>query len=163
MCGFSRWVMNTFFVSTNTQGFRSLFQSERSANLFIETLNHYRAEGNYLLHEFVVMPHHIHLILTPQGITIERAMQLIKGGFAFRAKKAFGWKVTVWQKSFSDRRLRDVTEYANAREYVLNNPVEARLCEKREEFPYSSASLRFELDEVPQLLKPASVSTGSHA
>jgi hypothetical protein len=38
MCGFSRWVMNTFFVSTNTLGFRRLLQSERSANLFIETI-----------------------------------------------------------------------------------------------------------------------------
>jgi len=155
--------MNTFFVSTNTQGFRSLFQPERSANLFIETLYHYRAEGNYLLHEFVVMPHHVHLILTAQEITIERAMQLIKGGFAFRAKKTFGWKVTVWQRSFSDRRLRDVNEYVNAREYLLNNPLEARLCEKRDQFPYSSGSGRFELDEVPQRLTPASFATSSHA
>lgn len=155
--------MNTFFVSTNTQGFRRLLQSERAATLFIETLYHYRAEGNYLLHEFVVMPHHVHLIITPQEITIERTMQLIKGGFSFGAKKTFGWKETVWQKSFTDRRLRDVNEYANAREYLLNNPVEARICEKREEFPYSSGSCRFELDEVPQRLKPASLSAGSHA
>jgi hypothetical protein len=47
--------MNTFFVSTNTQGFCRLLQSERAAKLFIETIYHYRAEGNYLLHEFVVM------------------------------------------------------------------------------------------------------------
>jgi putative transposase len=163
MCGFSRWVMNTFFVSTNTQGFRRLLQSERSANLFIETIYHYRSEGNYLLHEFVVMPNHIHLILTPKEITTERAMQLIKGGFSFRAKKAFGWQETVWQRSFTDRRLRDVTEYVNAREYLLNNPVEAHMCERREEFPYSSAFPGFELDKVPQRLKPASLSASSHA
>ena len=163
MCGFSRWVMNTFFVSTNTHGFRRLLQSERSANLFIETIYHYRAEGNYLLHEFVVMPHHVHLILTPQQITIERAMQLIKGGFSFRAKKAFGWRETVWQRSFSDRRLRDITEYVNAREYLLNNPVEAGMCARREEFPYCSAFPGFQVDDAPQRLKPASLSAGSHA
>jgi putative transposase len=109
------------------------------------------------------MPHHVHLILTPQQITIERAVQLIKGGFSFRAKKAFGWKETVWQRSFTDRRLRDVTEYVNAREYLLNNPVDAHMCEKREEFPYSSGAGRFELDEPPQRLKPASISASSHA
>jgi putative transposase len=47
----------------------------------------YRTENKYLLHEFVVMPDHLHLILTPQGITLERAMQLIKGGFSFQLNK----------------------------------------------------------------------------
>lgn len=41
----------------------------------------------YLLHEFVVMPDHFHLILTPTGITLERAMQCIKGGFSFQLNK----------------------------------------------------------------------------
>lgn len=107
--------MNTFFVSTNIQGFRRLLQSERSAMLLIEVLYHYRAQNQYLLHEFVVMPNHIHLILSPTvAATIEKAMQLIKGGFSFRAKKQFGWKETVWHRSFNDRRVRDATEYSSA-------------------------------------------------
>jgi putative transposase len=43
----------------------------------------YRTQKKYLLHEFVVMRDHFHLILTPTGITLERAMQLIKGRFSF--------------------------------------------------------------------------------
>jgi putative transposase len=155
--------MNTFFVSTNTQGFRRLLQSERSARLFIEILYEYRKRGSYLLHEFVVMPHHVHLIMSPNEISIERAMQHIKGGFAFRARKMFGWKETVWQKSFSDRRLRDINEYATTREYLLNNPVKAGLCEERDQFPYSSGCPIFKLDEVPHRLKPLSSSAASHA
>jgi len=147
--------MNTFFVSTNTDGFRRLLQSERSANLLIEVLYHYRSERQYLVHEFVVMPNHLHVIITPLGaVTIEKAMQLIKGGFSFRAKKAFAWKVTVWHRSFNDRRLRDRSEYVNAREYLLDNPVKAGLCARREEWPFSSAHGKFELNAVPQRLKP---------
>jgi hypothetical protein len=44
----------------------------------IEVKLKYRAEKKYLLHEFVVMPAIFHLIITPTGITLERAMQLIK-------------------------------------------------------------------------------------
>jgi putative transposase len=155
--------MNTFFVSTNIQGFRRLLQTERSANLFVEILYHYRAEASYLLHEFVVMPNHVHLILSPQeAVTIEKTIQLIKGEFSFRAKKAFGWKETVWHRSFNDRRLRDASEYARAREYVLVNPVEANLCLRREDWPYSSARGKFELDEIPQRLKPLSYKQSSH-
>ena len=67
----------TFFVTTVTHNRRRLFQVSRNAELLLETLQHYRAQGLYKLHAFVVMPDHIHLLLTPQGITLERAMQSI--------------------------------------------------------------------------------------
>ena len=49
--------------------------------MFLNTLQHYRHEGCYKLFAFVVMPDHVHLLLTPQGITLERTMQLVKAGF----------------------------------------------------------------------------------
>jgi REP element-mobilizing transposase RayT len=60
------------------------------AGLLINTLSHYRGAQKYLLHEFVVMPDHIHLMFTPCGITLERAMQFVKGGISYRAKKELG-------------------------------------------------------------------------
>lgn len=128
----------------------------------IDVLYHYRSQKEYLLHEFVVMPRHIHVIISPHQ-TVERAVQLIKGGFAFRAKRNFGWRETVWQKSFNDRRLRDVNEYVATREYLLDNPVKAGYCAQRAQWPYSSATSKFELDEIPQRLKPSGVNAGSHA
>jgi len=57
------------------------------------------------LHEFVLMPDHFHLLITPLS-TLERALQLIKGGFSFRAKKELGFLGEIWEKSFYDRRVR---------------------------------------------------------
>jgi putative transposase len=102
----------------------------------------YRAEEKYFLHEFVVMPNHFHLLITPRELTIERAMQLIKGGFSFRARERFGFSGTVWQRSFHDRRVRNAEEYAERREYIQLNPVAARLCARPEDWKYSSASGR---------------------
>jgi putative transposase len=82
---------NVYFVTASTWGHRSLFQTDRMARLFIDTLFHYRREGKFLLHEFVVMPTHFHLLLTPSGVTMERAMQFIKGGFSYR-KEGIGTK-----------------------------------------------------------------------
>jgi putative transposase len=148
---------DTYFVSSNILQFRRLLQSDRSAGLFIAVLYHYREQGKYLLHEFVVMPHHFHLLFTPtSGTTLERAMQLIKGGFSFKAKEQFGWRGTVWHRSFRDRRVRDAQEYARFRHYLLQNPVVARYCADPEEWPHSSAGGKFALDPVPQRLKPAS-------
>jgi putative transposase len=82
----------TYFVISLTFERRRLFQVEAKAKMFLETLQHYRAEGRYKLHAFVVMPDHVHLLITPQEITIERAVGLIKGGFSHRV----GSKFPVW-------------------------------------------------------------------
>jgi putative transposase len=91
------------------------------ARLFIHVLEHYRQQQKYLLHEFVLMPDHFHLLITPT-LTLERAVQLIKGGFSFRAKKELGFGGEIWQPSFYDRRVRDIEEYRSFREYIHLNP-----------------------------------------
>jgi len=61
----------------------------------------------------------------------------------------------IWQKGFSDHRIRDASDYRIHAIYVRQNPVRKHLCEKAARYPYSSASGRFELDSVPQGLKPS--------
>jgi len=131
---------------------RHLFQSDRLALPFIETLLHYRAEQKYLLHEFVAMPDHVHVMLTPLEITIERAVGLIKGGFSFRVRALTTRE--LWQKGFTDHRVRDAADYAQHSDYIHMNPVRAKLCAAAHEYPYSSANGRFQLDAPPQRLKP---------
>jgi len=87
---------NTYFITASTWGNRSLFQTERMATLLIDVLLHYRSERRYLLHEFVVMPNHIHLLISPINIPIARAMQFIKGGFSYRAKKELDVNLEIW-------------------------------------------------------------------
>jgi putative transposase len=138
---------------------RNLFQVEKIARLFIENMFGYREQKKYLLHEFVVMPDHFHLILSPTGITLERAMQLVKGGFSFQLNKNLKTKRDIWQPSFADRRVRDSLEYAKFKDYIWQNPVKRGLVRTAEEYPYSSAhpSFRGSLDPVPQRLKPISL------
>ena len=102
---------STYFATANVFEKRSLFQVDKIARFFIEVLLNYRMQKKYLLHEFVVMPDHLHLILTPTGVTLERAMQFVKGGFSFRLNKSLKAKREFWQPSFVDRRVRDSLEY----------------------------------------------------
>lgn len=141
-------------MTASTLGKRSLLQSSRTAELFIRTLYEYRAQGKYRLHEFVVMPDHIHILLTVDAdITIERAVQLIKGGFSFRAGREFGIKAPFWQKGFSEVRVFDSDAFENQSQYIRNNPVEAHLARKAEGYPYSSVQVTG-LDPMPEGLKP---------
>src|ERR1700720_2919051 len=77
-----------FFVTTKTSMARRLLQSERNAVLLIDVLRSNVAAGKFQLHDFVIMPDHLHLLMTlPVDFTIEKAMQLIKGGILLSSKK----------------------------------------------------------------------------
>ena len=142
----------TYMVTRTAWGRRALFHKERWAALFIDTLYHYRGSA-YLLHEFVVMPDHIHVLLTPLA-SLEKAAQFIKGGFSYRAKKELGSNMEVWQKGFQDHRIRDAADYDVHVTYIHQNPVRRHLCQRPEEYPHSSVRSEFERDPVPQGLKP---------
>src|SRR5579863_4379746 len=93
----------TFFVATRTAGGRSLFQTNRMAEFLIEVLREKMRSGKMVVHDFVIMPDHVHVLMTLPGETsLEKAMQLIKGGFSFRAKKELGFQGEIWQRGYSD-------------------------------------------------------------
>lgn len=96
------------------------------------------------------MPDHMHLLITPAPhVSIEKAMQFIKGGFSFRLKSKFD----VWQSRYTKRRIEDSHDYANHMRYIHENPVRARLCEQATDFAYSSASGRTSIEPAPAHLK----------
>lgn len=145
----------TFFVTSTTWGRRSVFQTTRATDLFVEVIFHYRREGKYRLHEFVLMRDHFHALLTvgPE-MSIEKAVQFIKGGFSFRAGRELGLKGEIWQRGFSEVRVSDEDSFAKHVQYIRNNPVEAYMVERAEDYEYSSANGRYNLDPAPQGLKP---------
>jgi len=91
----------TFFITTVTWKRTPLFRSQPKAELMMDVLLHYREQMRNILHEFVIMPDHLHLLLTPEAdISLKRALQLIKGGFSYRLGKAKTG--LIWQESFTN-------------------------------------------------------------
>jgi putative transposase len=146
---------DTCFVTTNASEGQALFQSTRVAELLLATLFAYRDQKKFCVHEFVVMPNHLHILLTPGfGVTLERSMQFLKGGFSHRAGKELGMNREIWQRGYVDHRIRDAQDYSRHREYIRLNPVRAHLVDVPEAYAYSSAFPGFALDPIPQGLKP---------
>jgi len=141
----------TFFVTSSAWRKQNLLQSDRAAGLFLRVLYDYRAQNKFRLHEFVVMPDHFHLLLTVESeMTIERAVQFIKGGFSFRAGKELGMRSPVWQKGFSEVRISNAEAFQQVRAYIRNNPVARHLVAEPADYLHSSAHPGFELDPVPE-------------
>ena len=117
----------------------------------VATINHYAGAG-YKLHAFVAMPDHLHLLITPFE-SVEKSMQLIKGGFSFRAKRELQWNGEIWQPGFTDHRIRDEEDWLRHLEYIRQNPVDARLVEVAVLYEF----MGFPSVEFPQGLKPIDI------
>jgi putative transposase len=146
---------STYFVTASTCRKKALLQSERMATLFTQILFEYRDRQKYQLYEFVVMPDHFHLLVSPI-VSLERAIQFIKGGFSFQAGRLFKLDGAIWQDSFYDRRVRDFAEYEAFSRYIHWNPVKRKLASNPAQYAYSSACGKFQLNSPPQGLKPLS-------
>lgn len=147
--------VRTFFVTSVTFDRHAIFQSERMSSLLLHVMQDYRSRQKFLLHEFVVMPDHFHLLLTPAAtVPLEKAVQYIKGGFSFRAKKELAFQASIWERGFTNDRVGGADHYARLRSYIHRNPVKRFLAESEDRFPYSSAYPGAAVDPEPTWLKP---------
>ena len=122
---------SSYFVTTRCAQGRSVFQIPEVAQILITAILHYRDTDAYLLHEFVVMPNHLHVLLTPGPTTsLEKAVQLIKVGSSFHISKQRGHKTEIWQQGFHDWTIRDFGDWQAKAQYIRTNPVRAQLADK---------------------------------
>jgi putative transposase len=144
----------TYFVTTKTWQGHAILQVPSNAEIVLEFVLKNRDSGSYLLHEFVVMPNHLHLLMTPaDGTSLEGAMQLIKGGSSHELHKRTGGKAPLWQAGFHEESIRDILDFRVKAKYIHENPVHARLVENARDYPYGSVCGAFRLDAPPERLK----------
>lgn len=144
----------TYFVSSATWERRELFRVPSTAELLVARIIACRERGAFLLHEFVVMPNHFHLLVTPGETTsLEKGVQLIKGGFSFEFQKRSGNRMEIWQVGFHDWTIRDLEDYFAKVRYIHLNPVVKRLVERPEEWAHGSACDKFGMDPMPEKFK----------
>jgi REP element-mobilizing transposase RayT len=105
-------------------------------------------EKMYDLHSYVVMPNHVHLLITPQ-IEVSKITQSLKRSTARTANRVLGLTGPFWQDESYDRLMRDQPEFDRIRHYIEWNPVKAGLASSPDQYPWSSVgqacSLRADL------------------
>ena len=123
------------FVTLTTHDKRPVFEIARIADLFVDTLLHYRTVGHYKLHAYVVMPDHVHLLITPQGMSLDQAVEVIKHGFTYRLDS----QLPVWQAGFTGYSVANLRDLEIVRAFMHQIPVRAHLAAAAELYRHSSA------------------------
>ena len=97
----------------------------------LETVKHRHAHGIWFAHLALLMPDHIHLILTfPQS---EKRLQTIVSKWKEWTTKSLGIR---WQRDFFEHRLRKEESFREKADYIFANPVRAGFVEKAADWPY---------------------------
>lgn len=112
------------------------------AELIEHTLRHFHGQ-RYYLSAWCVMPNHVHAVVTPNDDwELSAILHSWKSFTAHQANKILKRQSTFWERESFDHLIRTFEHFEAFIHYVENNPVEARLCQAPEDWPWSSARLR---------------------
>ena len=80
-------------------------------------------EKRYILHALVVMPNHVHVLLTPaEGYDVITTIGNIKSFTATKINKLWGKSGDFWQRNSFDRMLRCADDFQAKMDYIIHNP-----------------------------------------
>jgi len=148
----------TYFVTTKTRQNISLFQVHEVAETLIGKMLEYRDKGSYQLHESVVMPNHLHLLITAGlSTSLAKAVQLVKGGSSHEIHRVRGTGAPIWPSGFHESTVRDHRDCKVKIDCIHFNPAVAKLPERPQDWPFGSASGKYQLDPIPQGLRPLGI------
>jgi REP element-mobilizing transposase RayT len=125
------------------QGHGSCYLKEPGVAIIVQNALLSHDQTKYRLAAWVVMPNHAHILCSPcMRHSLAEIMHSLKSYTASEVNKMLGRRGRFWQKEYFDRYIRNARHFAKVVAYIENNPVKARLCEKAEDWPFSSASFR---------------------
>jgi putative transposase len=144
------------FVTFSTYQRAPFLADTHERESFVTELMRARQEDGFLIHAFVVMPEHIHLVVTPQNVVLAKSLANMKRR---TARAAFArWRDVLsemhrgiapdgstrfWQRGGGyDRNVRDQAELAEKVTYTESNPVCRGLVATPDEWRWSSAFVR---------------------
>ena len=132
------WQMggSTYFVTFRT---RNIELPPAARKLVLEACLYFENK-RYHLWSAVVMPDHVHLLLTPieeekgEWYSLSEILHSIKSFTAKKINKILNKEGNIWQDESFDRIVRDEKEFLEKWEYIRNNPVKKGLCKISEKY-----------------------------
>jgi REP element-mobilizing transposase RayT len=142
-----------FFITTNLlDGVPPLSADERT--IVLDQLKRQRADAEFWLFGYVVMPTHVHLLLMPNAKGMSAIMHRFKRFTALELGNCRAHNRAVWQPRYFDFALRQPADFGEKLEYIHNNPVEAHMVHSAADWPWSSAAHYLKSAPAPVPIDP---------
>lgn len=112
--------------------------SPECAEKVIGSVLHWQGKGIWV-HTFVVMPNHVHALVTLEGLELSAWMKSVKSFSAKGLNQIRCSQGRVWMRESYDRMIRTPEQFDRTKDYIELNPVKAGLAAAPEDYAWSSA------------------------
>ena len=117
-----------YHVTSRTNDKKGVFAGRLGRKIMLLVLQEAKNKYGFKLHNFCIMPTHIHLLITPaKGTNLSRIIQWIKTHSAKRWNCIHGSKDHLWGERFFSRPVKDIGDYFIVSKYIDQNPIKAGL------------------------------------
>lgn len=122
---------------------QKIFYDDEDYDKFLSILSGKREDQSFALYAWCLMPNHVHLLIKEKQETLESIFRGVLTDFVRWYNKKYGRVGHLFQGRFRSQPVEDETYFLRTVRYLHRNPLEAKLCEKMEDYPYSSFSYYF--------------------
>lgn len=128
-----------YLVTTNVKDRQPPFVEQRCREIVIGSIRFLRTRLGHQVHAYVLMPYHMHLVVTPRpGGNVSQVLHSLKLHTARQIGALLGSKGGMWQARFYERALRTPKDVESALAYVHDNPIKAGLAVRPGDYAWSS-------------------------
>ena len=104
-------------------GYGGCVLSNAQCRQFVEEALFFNDKQTYHLHAFVIMPNHVHILLSPIGEnSVVSIVSKLKRYSSRMIKRCVVTDGNVWQREMFDRMMRGEDDFAHKLAYIVNNP-----------------------------------------
>jgi len=129
-----------YHVTSRTNNKIRTFECNLGRKVMVLTLQGAKDKFGFKLHNFCVMPTHIHLLMTPSVLSnMSDIMHWIKTQSSKRWNFIHGSTDHLWGARFFARAIGDMRDYSNVYNYIDRNAVKAGLVLRPQDWKASGA------------------------
>lgn len=137
-----------YFITGSVYRKQPLLKTIQAKDIFREYLFHFCEKYSWILHEWVILNNHYHLLTKVlKSIDLPKVINSLHKTTAYYIKKNLNVQVKPFWYQYWDRCIRDEKHYYETATYILYNPVKHDYVNDLNEYPFSSFHDKYKNDE----------------
>lgn len=131
--------IGVFHILSRGNNRQKVFRDDKDYQFYLELLQRYKEEHNFLLYHYCLMPNHVHLILeTTRQTDLSKLMKQINLKYHYYFRRRYRYCGHLWQGRFKSLLIEKDSYLIACARYIERNPVRAKMVEKAEDYRWSS-------------------------
>lgn len=125
-----------YLITTTVFERKQVFNQAEAAEMVLKSLHWCEKQGKIALDAAVVMPDHLHFVMSLQSVSLAQLMHSLKGYTAYKINELLKKKGSIWQRHYHDHAIRQEEDLSEVVLYTLYNPVRAGLVNDFHDYPF---------------------------